>query len=374
MPHITDTQDSFLLTQKADQLARARAWNPHAVDTLVALITAGDDRELFRINPMRYAAQTGLKPAEAIDLFLHATHLGLFEMDWQVVCDACGGVTDSLKHLETVHSEFTCPACSRHGSTMLDDVIRVTFTVSPQVRKLIFHTPEKLSGKDAEDLRATYMLEPPTSDEAFYNSFLSGKRLLTTQTFRNLFRSELVSQDEEIGVRDITIMFTDLKGSTEMYDRIGDPTAFYLVRQHFETLRSAVVKYEGATIKTIGDAVMATFMRPPDGLSAALDMLRGIDELNGRISQRLSLKIGLNRGHSIAVTLDERQDYFGQTVNIASRVQGLAGPGEVVITQALAEHPGVQQLMAEMCVSTPGEAALRGISERVRYYRLVRRP
>lgn len=373
MPHPSDSLNSVLISEKCETLERARAWTPHAVDTLMALVTAGDDRELFRINPIIYARQTGLSPVEAIDLFLHATRQGVFTMDWQVVCDACGGVVDSLNHLEGLHSEFTCTACSNHGPAMLDDIIRVTFSVAPQVRRIIFHQPDRLTGRDLEALISTYHLDPVADSDEFRNSFLSGKRLLTTQTFRSLFRTELVSADEEIGVRDITIMFTDLKNSTEMYDKIGDPNAFYLVRQHFETLRSAVTRFEGATIKTIGDAVMATFMRPVDGLSAALDMLSGIDELNKSISHPLNLKIGIHRGHSIAVTLDERQDYFGQTVNIAARVQGLAGPGEIYVTQAMVSSPDVERIIRDTCVATPGEAALKGISEKVRVYKLLRR-
>lgn len=103
--------------------------------------------------------------------------------------------------------------------------------------------------------------DPPPGGLPFA-PFLSGKKLITTQTFRNLFRTETVSADEGIGVKDITILFTDLKGSTALYDQIGDPKAYFLVRQHFDTLGNVINRYEGATIKTIGDAVMATFMTP----------------------------------------------------------------------------------------------------------------
>lgn len=114
--------------------------------------------------------------------------------------------------------------------------------------------------------------------------FLSGKRLLTTQTFRNLFRSEIIDSSEEIAVKDITFLFTDLKGSTAMYDQIGDAKAYYLVRQHFDTLGKAVIDQGGAIVKTIGDAVMATFMSPVDAAQAALAMLRGIEMFNQGIS------------------------------------------------------------------------------------------
>lgn len=100
--------------------------------------------------------------------------------------------------------------------------------------------------------------------------FLSGKLLLTTQTFQDLFRSEVVSRSEGIGVKDITFLFTDLKGSTNLYDRIGDLKAYYMVRQHFDTLSNVITNNSGAIVKTIGDAVMATFMNPVDAVNTAV--------------------------------------------------------------------------------------------------------
>ena len=100
----------------------------------------------------------------------------------------------------------------------------------------------------------------------WFKPFLSGKKMLTTQTFRDLFRSDVVSGSEGIGVRDINFLFSDLKGSTDLYDRIGDLKAYYVVRQHFDTLSRVITRNSGAIVKTIGDAVMATFMNPVDAV------------------------------------------------------------------------------------------------------------
>ena len=164
--------------------------------------------------------------------------------------------------------------------------------------------------------------------------FLSGKRLLTTQTFRDLFRSEVIGGNEGIGVKDIALLFTDLKGSTALYDRIGDLNAFALVQQHFEQLQGVTVRHNGAIIKTIGDAVMAAFLNPADAVQAALDMRSEIAAFNERQPDKaLILKIGVHKGAAIAVTLNERLDYFGQTVNIAARVQNLADADEIFVSQ-----------------------------------------
>jgi class 3 adenylate cyclase len=163
---------------------------------------------------------------------------------------------------------------------------------------------------------------------------LSGKRLLMTQTFRDFFRSEVIRATEGIAVRDATLVFTDLKGSTALYERIGDLNAYIQVQRHFQHLLDATVRHHGTVTKTIGDAVMAAFETPADAVRAAFDMREAADQLNRERPQRdFILKIGVHRGASIAVTLNERLDYFGQTVNIAARVQNLADGDEICITE-----------------------------------------
>jgi class 3 adenylate cyclase len=155
--------------------------------------------------------------------------------------------------------------------------------------------------------------------------FLTAKQLLTNQTFRDIFRADTLDVDQRLKITSLTFLFTDLKGSTELYDRVGDLAAFDLVRAHFRVLQDVVASEAGAVVKTIGDAVMATFPTPDRALAAALRMRAAMDHLNAeRGGQDLLLKIGIHEGPCLAVMLNDRQDYFGQTVNIASRVQHLA--------------------------------------------------
>ena len=139
--------------------------------------------------------------------------------------------------------------------------------------------------------------------------FLTGKRLLTVQTFKELFRAETFSAREGIAVRDMTFLFTDLKSSTELYEAIGDLNAFFLVRQHFDALTQAISSHGGAVVKTIGDAVMATFPTPSQAVRGALEMLAAMGRFNAAVSTPLSLKMGLHRGPAIAVTLNDRDDH-----------------------------------------------------------------
>jgi class 3 adenylate cyclase len=101
--------------------------------------------------------------------------------------------------------------------------------------------------------------------------------------------------------------------------------AFDLVRAHFQVLNEIVAAEAGAIVKPSGDAVMATFSTPDRAVAAALRMRKAMHNLNdGRNGHDLLLKIGIHEGPCLAVVLDNRQDYFGRTVNIAARVQGLA--------------------------------------------------
>jgi class 3 adenylate cyclase len=150
--------------------------------------------------------------------------------------------------------------------------------------------------------------------------FRTAKRLLTNQTFRDIYRTDALDVDQRLKITSLTFLFTDLKGSTELYERVGDLAAYDLVRAHFRIVNEIVAAERGAVVKTIGDAVMATFPTPDRAMAAALKMREALKDLK----DDLLLKIGIHEGPCLAVSLNDRQDYFGRTVNIASRVQGLA--------------------------------------------------
>jgi class 3 adenylate cyclase/predicted RNA-binding Zn-ribbon protein involved in translation (DUF1610 family) len=486
-----------LLDDLLGKLESVRSWSPRLISKLETLIRSGDDYSLFRINPIQFATEKGIAETEIIDLFLHAAKLGLFEMEWHLVCATCGNVVDSFRQMHKLHSTYVCNQCAFETTATLDDYIQVSFTIASSIREIVFHHPESLSAEDYlykyklargihswlegwshealiravtkllaylepgekrrveiptelgiviitnltdrvtagfpvapdsvpdpqpitihmadhhfeitdqeappgrldygyaaltfdhlgslcsgqlvveienhQDRRACLWIAhftgvPPRNGITF-DPFLSGKRLITTQTFRTLFRSETVSVNEGIAVKDITFLFTDLKGSTAMYDQIGDPKAYFLVRQHFDTLGNAINRYEGATVKTIGDAVMATFMTPLNAVQAALQMLRDIEAFNRNISDKLVLKIGIHSGHSIVVTLNDRLDYFGQTVNIAARVQGLADAGEIYISEDIYNFPGVREAL-EGCNVVAEQAVVKGVSGKLQVYKV----
>jgi class 3 adenylate cyclase len=195
--------------------------------------------------------------------------------------------------------------------------------------------------------------------------------LMTLPAFRALFSVEALAAGVELSISRVGILFTDLAGSTALYERAGEARAFRMVGEHFEILRVAIESAGGAVVKTIGDAVMGSFPDSDSALEAAIAIqqaIRGLDTGDLVDPARL-LKIGLHAGACYAVTLNDRLDYFGGAVNLAARAQHEAFGGQIVATATVYESAsaliGEAALLAE-----PFDVHLRGIAAPVRLYRI----
>jgi class 3 adenylate cyclase len=202
--------------------------------------------------------------------------------------------------------------------------------------------------------------------------FLTAKRMLSNQTFRDVFKADNLTIDQRLKITSLTFLFTDLKGSTALYERVGDLAAFDLVRAHFRALLEIIASEKGAVVKTIGDAVMATFVRPEHAVVAGLRMRAAMVALNEqRGTEDLIVKIGIHEGPCLAVMLNERQDYFGQTVNIAARVQSLSTSREIHITGPVLDAPAVASILEKEAIKPiQKQAALRGIADKMVVYEI----
>jgi len=202
--------------------------------------------------------------------------------------------------------------------------------------------------------------------------FLSAKRLLTNQVFRDLYGADTIDLDQRLKITSLTFLFTDLRGSTELYERVGDLVAFDLVRAHFEVLNDIIAAEAGAVVKTSGDAVMATFSTADRAVAAALRMRDAMrDFRDARTGDGLLLKIGIHEGPCLAVVLDKRQDYFGRTVNIAARVQDLADSRSILATERVVNHPGACNLLETSGLRpVPHRRMLRGVAEEMAVYEI----
>ena len=155
----------------------------------------------------------------------------------------------------------------------------------------------------------------------------------TLDEFRSLFAKDLLKRGTPLKVARAAILFSDLTGSTALYTKVGDAAAFRLVDDHFDVLRAVVAAHEGVLVKTMGDAVMAAFVDASQCARAAADALARFETF--RVGQAhgalVGLKLGLFAGACYVVTANGALDYFGQTVNVASRLQHLAASGELII-------------------------------------------
>jgi class 3 adenylate cyclase len=286
-------------------------------------------------------------PAQFIIVFEPVTHSAHF-------IDVQGEPTKERQHLSLVYNKHHPPTGSL---TMRPGPLRLSVDNQAGVRVL----PSVFIA--AEPLHELLGKRRP---------FLTAKRMLSNQTFRDVFKADNLDVDQRLKITSLTFLFTDLKGSTALYERVGDLAAFDLVRAHFRALLEIISSEKGAVVKTIGDAVMATFIRPEQALMAGLRMRAAMDELNKeRGSNDLVVKIGIHEGPCLAVMLNERQDYFGQTVNIAARVQSLSTSQEIHVTAPVIEAAEVAGILARQEIKPiQKHAALRGIADKMVVYEI----
>jgi class 3 adenylate cyclase len=446
------------------------------LDMLERMVRDAPDLALNKINALDLAAREGLDEERVIAALLNAVGLGIFEMTWNVMCPSCAGVLSANKSLKTLdRAQYNCAFCAAGYETTLDNLVEVTFMVSPRVRKIAAHSPDELSAAeyyrqifwssaidlpaDLEKLLRELTLEtvdlPPgerailslrmpkgtlivfdpvthtaqfldvSGEEAserqnlsvIFNKIqvpvdtialrpgplrlalenrtegrvlpavwvanqalddllkrrkpiLTAKRLLTNQTFRDIYRTQTLAIGQRLKILSLTFLFSDLKDSTELYERVGDLVAFDLVNEHFRLLQEIIASERGAVVKTVGDAVMATFETPDRAIAAAIRMREAMSDLGAEHQhQSLRLKMGIHEGSCLAVILNDQQDYFGQTVNIASRVQGLAASRSIVVTESVVENAHARALLETNGLKpTLRRVALSGIADKLSVY------
>jgi len=195
----------------------------------------------------------------------------------------------------------------------------------------------------------------------------------TLPEFRRQFSGDLLRAGVSLRVARVALLFTDLTDSTALYHAVGDAKAFKVVQEHFDVLAAIIAEHRGTIVKTIGDAVMAAFVEERDALNASFAMHRAFPAFRAGNSDaaRTFLKIGVYAGACYVVTANGVLDYFGQTVNIAARLQGASGPGEVVLDGQFADEAERAGWLANFSIGERFEARLKGLPDPVRVARIV---
>ena len=208
---------------------------------------------------------------------------------------------------------------------------------------------------------------------------VTGLDVMMMPQFKDIFAHDTLSQRESLSVKSLTILFTDITGSTAMYKRLGDVRAYNLVRDHFDILFREIEKHSGLVIKTIGDSVMAAFTSPDHALQAALAVQHSIKHFNDKRTPEsgvILVKIGLHTGSAIAVNLNNTLDYFGNMVNLAARIQSKSRSEEILMSEEVHRDPNVQHLLSSdhALVVTDSIFDLHGIGETRLFSVMVNEP
>ena len=206
---------------------------------------------------------------------------------------------------------------------------------------------------------------------AYAEQAATAQILSTLPEFRKTFSRDILKRGTPLKVSRVAILFSDLTGSTALYTHVGDAAAFRVVDDHFDVMRAVVEGEGGVVVKTMGDAVLAAFSGPDACARAAVRSLVDFETFRRKLEHgdRIGLKLGMYAGPCYVVSANGALDYFGQTVNIASRVQHLADSGELVLAEATYE--GLPEaLRAETTASERFGAHVKGVAEPLRLIRL----
>lgn len=144
-------------------------------------------------------------------------------------------------------------------------------------------------------------------------------------------REKMESLFAEKFTRTLTVMFTDLKGSTAIAESQGDLVIRTLIKHHNDIVLPAVEENNGVFLKSIGDGTLSYFEQALDGVRAAVRIQKGMDALNmsKKFQTPVLMRIGMHTGRCVI----EKNDIFGDVVNTASRFESAAHPGEIYISE-----------------------------------------
>ena len=394
---------------------------------LAELVLTGMAADLATLKPKPLARRLKRGTRPVIEACLAAVRAGLLTMKWDLLCTNCRGPKVSVAALSELPRGAHCPSCNIDYDRDFEKNVELSFAPAPAVRPLAsggfclsgpMATPHVavqllLAPGERRDVsidlppgsyrlrtlhpgtfvdvehdgtspfpgvRATaagveasapgsfvndagFELAVLIEDRTWTRDALTAPEVISLQAFRDLFAAATLRPGDEAGVSQVALLFSDLQGSTALYERVGDSVAYNIVRDHFALLAGIVRDHDGAVVKTIGDAVMASFGDPAHAVKAALAMQSAIADHD------LVLKLGVHVGPSVVVTLNDRLDYFGSTVNMAARLQGQSAGGDIVLSRTVAADPAVQALLAAM-PKHDEQVALKGFADPVSFVRL----
>jgi class 3 adenylate cyclase len=395
---------------------------------IVDLVTEQPDEMVSAIRPFQVARTWGTSPRETLRAFLHAARAGVVDLQWQLNCPVCRVGAGNASALADVGRRVHCDECDISFDLDFASNVEAVFAVNPAIRPVrrevyCAGTPfvrphvfaQLVIEPGAERTVATRPAGPllvralgrqrqvhvdadarvavEIGDEALSTrasdgelcvvnrssatatvlveragwtaELVRGSDLITLDEFHALFGTEAPAAGIELQVGTMCIVFSDVVGSTAMYERLGDATAYAIVQEHFRAGHEIVGACDGSIVKTLGDGMMMCFVRPEQAVSASLRLAAHARELAAKHGVDFAVRLGIHQGPCYVVRANDRLDLFGSSVNVSARLCRIAAPGQVVTSASLLDHESVHDVLSRAQTTVHRlQSELKGLSER----------
>jgi len=168
-----------------------------------------------------------------------------------------------------------------------------------------------------------------------------------------------------VETKNLTIMFTDIKGFTSKTSLSSRQQLEKILDVHEQLLSPIFKKFRGTIIKTIGDAFLVTFHSPTDAVLCGMQVQKELTKYNDSVSEsdRMEVRIAINSGE-VAI---KNNDVFGEPVNIAARLEGIAEAGDIYFTESVY----LSMNKAEIPTAEVGYRHFKGIPEEIKVYKVL---
>ena len=373
------------------------------VRNLVAMIRNSDDISLAQIRPYTLADFWGLSRNSVLEVFIHAVRIGLLNFKWNLLYPVADhkveNYSDDNDYLHTNFDKMVEIVFSINPSIRKINIETTTKGLQSQptiITKQLLLPHEKRSVKlnlcegryrvKLQDMKgyeflkitkngyknptlrvrtqlsnseidvstdATLSLKNDTTTEQFFilermswnEQAATAFEVTNLNFYKDLFANNPAVPSEKMSVESLTILFTDLRGSTKLYREYGDAVAFGHVMDHFDILKKCIEEESGSIVKTIGDAVMAVFPRPLFAVKSILRAQEMFEDKQAHNVFPLKLKAGIHHGTCISIYLNDKLDYFGNNVNFASRLESVSSGNDVILSKEVYQDPEVRSFV-----------------------------
>jgi class 3 adenylate cyclase len=376
---------------------------------IVGFISDQPDDAVNAMRPFQLARTWQADPRETLRAFLHAARAGLVDLQWQLNCPVCRVGAGNASTLADVGKRVHCDECDISFELDFASNVEAIFVVNPAIRpvrrevycagtpfvrphvfaqlvvepgteRVIATRPagpllvRALGRQRQVHVEADACVTIEIGDDALTTrasdgelcvanrsgatatvlveragwtaELVRGSDLIALDEFHSLFGTEAPSAGIDLHVGTICVAFSDVVGSTAMYERLGDATAYALIQEHFRVAHEIVAACDGSIVKTLGDGIMMCFVRPEQAVAASLRLAAHARELGSKKSVDFAVRVGVHQGPCYVVRANDRLDLFGTSVNVAARLCRLAAPNQVVTSASLLEHESVHEVLA----------------------------